>query len=221
LAESSSSVLSPEWISIGRACQMLGVNPATLRQWTTTGKVRVYRTPGGHRRYSTAEIASLSQTVQESPVDSLPQTIILQLRARYRTHAHSSSAQPDWMERLDASARGRFHALGDELLERLGEYLSARSPRQKQRALSRGWEIAAQYGQLAREAGMDTAQAVDAYLMYRRPLLDVLSRSLSAHPELSGQLGRIVRDAERFMDEVLAGIARGGVAPRDGASHDE
>ena len=191
---------------------MLGVNPATLRQWTTTGKVRVYRTPGGHRRYSTAEIESLSQAVQQPDMASLPETIIGQLRTRYRSHAHSAAAQPTWLERLDDPTRGRFHALGDELLQRLGEYLSARGPRQKQRALSRDGEISAQYGQLAREAGLDTPQAVDAYLLYRRPLLDVLSRSLSSHPELSGQLSRIVRDAERFMDEVLTGITRGGAA---------
>jgi excisionase family DNA binding protein len=216
-----SSVLSPEWISIGRACQMLGVNPATLRQWTTTGKLRVYRTPGGHRRYRTEEIASLSQTAPQEAEASLPQIIIGQLRTRYRSHAHASSAQPAWLERLDASMRERFHRLGDELLERLGEFLSARGPRQRQRALSRGCEIASQYGQLAREAGMDTTQAVDAYLLYRRPLLDVLSRSLASHPQLSSQLGRIVRDAERFMDEVLAGIARGGSQANEGAPVDE
>jgi len=209
--------MSPDWISIGRACQMLGVNPATLRQWTTTGKVRVYRTPGGHRRYSRSEIAALSQAVAEPTDASLTQNIINQLRSRYRGMRQSSAAQPDWVDRLDPAVRGRFHGLGDELLERLGEYLTARGPRQRQRALARGWEIAAQYGQVAKEAGMDTSQAVNAYLRYRRPLLDVLARSLAAHPQLSGQLGRIMRDAERFMDEVLSGVAHGGVAAGSGA----
>jgi excisionase family DNA binding protein len=202
-------VLSPEWVSIGRACQMLGVNPATLRQWTTTGKIRVYRTPGGHRRYSTAEIASLSQTVEEPQTISLTHTIIEQLRSRYRSMAHSQSTQPAWLDRLDPDTRGRFHGLGDELLERLGEYLTARGPRPRQRALSRGWEIAEQYGQVAREAGLDTSQAVDAYLRYRRPVLDVLAKSLASHPKLSTQLGRTMRDAERFMDGVLSGVAHG------------
>jgi DNA-binding transcriptional MerR regulator len=212
LTESSPSVLSPEWVSIGRACQMLGVNPATLRQWTTTGKVHVYRTPGGHRRYSTAEIAALSTTVQQPPDASLTQSIIEQLRGRYRSMAHSTSAQPSWLDNLDSATRERFHGLGDEMLERLGEYLTAKGPKQKQRALARGWEIAEQYGQVARGAGLDTTQAVDAYVRYRRPVLDVLARSLSSHPQLSGQLGRIMRDAERFMDEVLAGVAHGNTA---------
>src|SRR5581483_2188041 len=38
-------------VGIGRACEILGVNPATLRQWTDEGKVSAYVTPGGHRRY--------------------------------------------------------------------------------------------------------------------------------------------------------------------------
>jgi DNA-binding transcriptional MerR regulator len=189
---------------------MLGVNPATLRQWTSSGKIRVYRTPGGHRRYSTAEIAALSRMVDQPPDQSLTTSIIEQLRTRYRGMGHSQSAQPTWLDRLEPATREHFHGLGDELLERLGEYLTARGPRPRQRALSRGWEIAEEYGQVAREAGLDTSQAVDAYLRYRRPVLDVLARSLAAHPQLSTQLGRIMRDAERFMDEVLSGVARGG-----------
>jgi hypothetical protein len=153
-----------------------------------------------------------SQTVQQSPDASLTQSIIEQLRTRYRTMATSTSPQPSWLDRLDTPTRERFHGLGDELLERLGEYLTAKGPRQKQRALARGSEIAAEYGQVARAAGLDTPQAVDAYLRYRRPVLDVLARSLSSHPQLSGQLGRIMRDAERFMDEVLAGVAHGSTA---------
>ncbi|HZT06676.1 MAG TPA: helix-turn-helix domain-containing protein [Chloroflexota bacterium] len=216
MAEPSPAVLSPEWIAIGRACQMLGVNPATLRHWTSTGKVHVYRTPGGHRRFSAAEIASLVRTEESPSVESLPHAIIAQLRGRYRGLAHASAVHPGWLEALDPATRSRFHSLGDELLERLGEYLSARGPRQRQRALSAGWKIAAQYGQVAREAGLDTHQAIEAYLLFRRPLLDVLARSVSSHPQLSGQLARIVRDAERFMDEVLSGVA--GTRPSAGGA---
>ncbi len=43
-------------------------------------------------------------------------------------------------------------------------------------------------------------------MRFRRPLLDVLAHALAAHPTLGGQLGRLMRDAERFMDEVLAGL---------------
>ena len=77
----------------------------------------------------------------------------------------------------------------------------------RQRALARAREIAAQYGQVAREVGLATQEAVEAYLLFRRPLLELLARSLAMHPELGGELSPVIRDSERFMDEVLAVLA--------------
>src|SRR3954468_24633215 len=39
------------WIGMRRACEILGVNQSTLRAWTDGGRVPVFLTPGGHRRY--------------------------------------------------------------------------------------------------------------------------------------------------------------------------
>lgn len=216
MAQASQRIVAPEWVSIGRACQMLGVNPATLRQWTNHGKIHVYRTPGGHRRFRTAEITLLSQVADPTPRETAVGTIVQQIRAKYRGLAQSSTAHQGWIGSIDDAPRQRFHQLGDELLDRLGEYLSASSPSQKHRALARAEEIARQYGQLAGGLGIDTAQAVEAYLLFRRPLLDVLARSLSGHPEMVGQLGRIMRDAERFMDGVLAGVTGASGQPQSG-----
>jgi len=186
---------------------MLGVNASTLRQWTSAGKVHVYRTPGGHRRYNTAELAQLSRADDASQERAAVEDIMAQLRSRYRNVAHSPSSRSPWLQRLSDEARGRFHSLGDDLLGQLQTYLSADTPRSRQRALARAREIAAQYGQVAREVGLATQEAVEAYLLFRRPLLELLARSLAVHPELGGELSPIIRDSERFMDEVLAVLA--------------
>jgi hypothetical protein len=94
--------------------------------------------------------------------------------------------------------------LGDRLLEQLQEYLSATAPRAKSRSLGLAREIAADYGRLAHEVGLGAPEAVEAYVLFRRPLLELLSRNVADHPELSGEFGRIIRDSERFMDQVLA-----------------
>lgn len=41
------------------AAALLGVHPDTLKRWVEAGRLTCWRTPGGHRRYSRAEIASL------------------------------------------------------------------------------------------------------------------------------------------------------------------
>jgi hypothetical protein len=72
------------------------------------------------------------------------------------------------------------------------------------------------YARLAQEVPISIGQAVEAYLLFRRPLLDVLARAITHEPQTRSQLARIMRDAERFMDEVLVGItsADGGQPPR-------
>ena len=38
-------------VRIGEAAEALGVSPATVRRWETSGKITAERTPGGQRRY--------------------------------------------------------------------------------------------------------------------------------------------------------------------------
>ena len=47
------------WLSINEACRMLGVDQSTLRRWSDAGKVPVFRTPGGHRRYAEDDLLLL------------------------------------------------------------------------------------------------------------------------------------------------------------------
>ena len=56
-----------QWISLGEASRLLQVNEATLRLWADNGHLRVYRTPGGHRRFSREDVIALTQQAQESP----------------------------------------------------------------------------------------------------------------------------------------------------------
>ena len=52
------------WFSINAACDFLGVDQSTLRRWSDAGKIPVFRTPGGHRRYGEDDLRAL---VGESP----------------------------------------------------------------------------------------------------------------------------------------------------------
>src|SRR5689334_8668485 len=47
------------WLTIQEACAVLGVDQSTLRRWSDSGKVPVFRTPGGHRRYAIADVDAL------------------------------------------------------------------------------------------------------------------------------------------------------------------
>ena len=48
-------------VSIGKAAKELGVALETLRRWEAEGKIKVERTPGGHRRYDLASLRGWSR----------------------------------------------------------------------------------------------------------------------------------------------------------------
>ncbi|HYX77939.1 MAG TPA: helix-turn-helix domain-containing protein [Solirubrobacterales bacterium] len=43
-------------LTIGEAAVYLGVSAASLRKWSDQGLIRVYRTPGGQRRYAMTDL---------------------------------------------------------------------------------------------------------------------------------------------------------------------
>ena len=47
-------------VSLGQACELLGIHPSTLRRWEAEGKVTADRTAGGHRRYDMATLMALA-----------------------------------------------------------------------------------------------------------------------------------------------------------------
>lgn len=45
-----------EFVATTRAARHLGITEKTLRLWTDRGLIRVFRTPGGQRRYSVDDL---------------------------------------------------------------------------------------------------------------------------------------------------------------------
>ena len=53
-------------LTIGEAAVYLGVSAASLRKWSDQGLIRVYRTPGGQRRYATADLDEFMRSMIRS-----------------------------------------------------------------------------------------------------------------------------------------------------------
>jgi hypothetical protein len=51
-----------KWLKNSEVAEMFGVDPKTVTKWFKNGKlrnIRMFRTPGGHRRYSTEDIKKI------------------------------------------------------------------------------------------------------------------------------------------------------------------
>src|SRR6476661_3526279 len=57
----------PEWLTLGQAARYLGVAQSTIRKWSDSGRVRVFKTPGRHRRYRRGDLdAFLERSAPEA-----------------------------------------------------------------------------------------------------------------------------------------------------------
>lgn len=82
-AETQKQAASPaqRFLNVSDAAELLGVSAASLRKWSDQGLVPVYRTPGGQRRYSLADL--------EEFLASMRQPAINQAIPRYGRNASS------------------------------------------------------------------------------------------------------------------------------------
>src|SRR5512135_2479394 len=55
----TASARRTDWLSLGPAARLLGVDADTLRRWADAGRIEAFTTPGGHRRFSRRSIDRL------------------------------------------------------------------------------------------------------------------------------------------------------------------
>ena len=178
---------------------MLEVNQATLRTWADRGLIRVYRTPGGHRRFSWDGVQALlasppdtSRGRQEREFGELALR-----RIRRRLHGRSMEGE-HWYERIDGESRRRMGLFGRRLLTLVTDYLNRRQRRSEllEEARLVGEEYGAQMGHL----GLCLEDVMRAFAFFRNSLMDCLEEPRT--PGVSWQQVNLVTD------EVLLALAR-------------
>ena len=182
-----------KWLSLGEACRLLQVNEATLRQWADNGYLRVYRTPGGHRRFWSGDVMAL--TAPPSPAtgwngeDTLEGSALR--RIRRRLHQEKVARQP-WYQSIEEEGRVRMRLFGRRLLSLLAQEPPQR--RQRQEALTESNALGREYGTEMADRGVALSDTVEAFVFFRSMVLD------SADPH---SWSRILELADR----VLVGVA--------------
>src|SRR6266480_6033843 len=110
----------PTWLSLDEAAKRLSVHPATLREWADKGQIRTFRTPGGHRRFSEADVARLGAHAKPDLSLLMHATVG---HARIAT-SDGRLATESWYARFDEVAKVRQRELGMDLVQFLVSFLA-------------------------------------------------------------------------------------------------
>jgi len=191
------------WLTLQEASERLDVHPATLRQWADRGRVRTFRTPGGHRRFSAEDVDGL---VAALSVDLPPELDLLLSAALGRTRRDLSAGRlvgEPWYRLLDPGTRDRFRQLGRELLSLL---VRSWAPGADEAAALTGAKAAGrEQGRLAAQAGLTVAEAARAHATFRDMLVESVlqMKTVQDQGRPAHDLVASYRRVGAFLDEVL------------------
>ena len=191
----------PDLISISEASQILGVNEATLRQWTDEGKLSAFVTPGGHRRYSKSDLIKLTRSGQKvlgikDLVSELEDTTPLH-REIARTFLNSSpqAVKPCKEHQLQLAELGR------QLLNLTARYIS--EPSKREDTLDAARDIVRGFGRLLAEIGVPLTASAEAFLTHRELIMQAAANLAGKREALGGRIAEAIPLANHLIDETL------------------
>ena len=160
-----------DWLSLRDACRLLDVSDTTLRQWADAGHLRVYRTPGGHRRFLRQDVESLTSSPKPTPEpareDSLEGPALRRIRRRL---TQDSVTQQPWFQAVEAEGHDRMRLFGRRLLSLLMQETGRR--RHRQELLSEARMLGQEYGSEMMERNVALTDSVEAFIFFRTMVLD-------------------------------------------------
>ena len=206
----------PDWVSLSEASRVLGVSPATLRRWSDAGRLRVFTTPGGHRRFSRAGLERLL------PADRSRRPSIggggltpSRIARTYRRASREAAPELPWVLKLTDEQRLLFRERGHVLAASLLQHLDATQPAAAAHHLKEASGSAAEYGRVAAALGLSLSQTVEGFLRFRAPFHHELAVAARRRGFDTAETTDLLETAERAMDRLLVATMSGhGLAVR-------
>ena len=204
MTTSHSDLRDRQWLTLGLARALLGINEATLRQWADNGLVRVFRTPGGHRRFSTEDIYALiedgSRSAEPSVGVGTGAAVLPRIRRRVRA---SRPSAPAWMAKFDGPSHERMRGLGRQFLERCIEFMDGSG---KEETLAAATALGEAYGRESRDCGLSSTEALEAFIFFRNATVEAIKPALLRRGASADDVCAALEQLSRLTDEVLVSL---------------
>ena len=213
LTKPTSTVLStqtaakPQWLTLKDASDFLGVHFTTLRSWADNGEIQVFRTPGGHRRFSLADLRRfLDERVGRTSTSDVDHVVTAAIQHVQQEMTRLPHNQARWHYALDDQASVRRRQRGQQLFALALSFVL--KPGLRPRLLEEACKLGIEYG---REAYISKVSLVDvgrAVRFFRNQLVHAV-RAEESPDLLDADDLRIQQQIDLFLDEVLYAVLAG------------
>lgn len=195
---------SNEWVSLRRAADILGVHPATVRNWADKGDLPSRRTPGGHRRFNKSDLLSYAQTQGElQPIEL--QVIIQNAlgRARMQIGDDDMSKLP-WYAHMSDATRNEMRVQGRRVLDAIRQYLAAGASDED---LVNAIKIGKDYAAALSSDGVTLPQAARGFFFFSDFIINsILTWSELSQPRNSSEWANLLRQVNAFIHAMFLSI---------------
>jgi excisionase family DNA binding protein len=160
-----------DWLSLGPASRLLGVDPDTLRRWADAGRIAAFTTPGGHRRFDRRAVERLAEArrTDRRTLANLGATPDRLARAYRRSYRAGPSDRPT-IER-ESPDRDAFRQDGRRLVEALLAHLDAADAATRDRTEAQAALLVDEFARRLVSASRSLTESVELFVAARGPFL--------------------------------------------------
>ena len=191
-----------DWLTLGKASQLLGIHPTTLRAWVDAGLVHAFLTPGGHRRFQVAELhAFLNRRRADTETRALttaPDQTLQQIRQQL---SKQPVAQQSWYQRMSDEQRIHQRETGARLLGLLLQFVSRSED--AEHFIVEGRALVQEYGREFALANFSIRELAQAFLFFRRMIVNAAYYPAGGSAPSDAEGMRLLQRITLFMDEML------------------
>ena len=195
-----------DWLPLGDASRRLGVDPDTLRRWADAGKIEVFVTPGGHRRFPRAAVEALLPRPSPSTRSLEGVGAVDRMAADLGRRVRAELGDMRWGRALDAGEREAFRERGRLAGTTLLRYLNAKRKSDRERLLFEIEDLGRAYGREAKNRGMSLARATEALLFVRGQFSAQLASAMRRRGLPAARTLLLFEEADRAFDHMLLAL---------------
>lgn len=193
-----------EWVSLRKAADILGVHPATVRNWADRGDISSRRTQGGHRRFSKDDLLRHAQTAEElQPVEV--QVIIQNALGSARMRISEDNLEAvTWYASMSEATRVQMRILGRSVLEAIRRFLAEGAPDHR---LADAIKLGKDYASTLTSDNLTLPQAMRGFFYFSDFVVNsILTWSELAQPRSSVEWANLLRQVNSFIHTMLLSI---------------